>query len=250
MSDTDLYALLQLVAGRHGWAIRVTPEPTDTGLAQAALPPTTMAPPAGQQPQLNRAPAALGAPPGEEAFPPQAPTVPVEAFMQFEGSVTTETPNYWSSLQGPSPTARRLRPCSFWYLNEFYSVQPDTAEQQPRASMLFRSGTEPDPGIPFTADFKREYARIARAPLPKGAPPTRRHAFLFQPGDTEKYLAPEKLSPEVLALGEHVAQGNPLRRKQFLDEDRRWTHVSSLVRSSMRLAAYRRSANKPGRAGG
>ena len=61
--------------------------------------------PAGQQPQLNRAPAALGAPPGEEAFPPQAPTVPAEAFMQFEGSVTTETPNSdWSSLQGPSPT--------------------------------------------------------------------------------------------------------------------------------------------------
>ena len=65
---------------------------------------------------------------GEEAFPPQAPTVPAEAFMQFEGSVTTETPNSdWSSLQGPSPTdtdvwsvttgapstsARRPRPCS------------------------------------------------------------------------------------------------------------------------------------------
>ena len=58
------------------------------------------------------------------------------------------------------------------YLNEFYSVQPDTAEQQPRASMLFRSGTEPDPGIPLTAVFKREYVRIARAPLPKAAPPT------------------------------------------------------------------------------
>ena len=109
MSDTDLYAMLQLVPGRHGWAIGDTPEPTDTGLAQAALPPTTIAPPpvqpAGQQPQLNRAPAALGAPPGEEAFPPQAPAVPAEAFMQFEGSVTTETPNSdWSSLQGPSPT--------------------------------------------------------------------------------------------------------------------------------------------------
>ena len=72
---------------------------------------------------------------------------------------------------------------------------------------------------------------------PKGLRP-QRHAFLFQPGDTEKYVAPEKLSPEVLALGEHVAQGNPLRRKQFHDEDRRWTHVSSLARSSMRLAAY------------
>ena len=35
-----------------------------------------------------------------------------------------------------------------------------------------------------------------------------------------------------------MAQGNPLRRKQFHDEDRRWTHVSSLARSSMRLATY------------
>ena len=145
-------------------------------------------PPAGQQPQLNRAPAALGAPPGEEAFPPEAPAVPAEAFMQFEGSVTTETPNSdWSSMQGPSPTdtdvwsvttgvlslveqeaAPGLKHLSeeaeallLRYLNKFYSVLPDTAEQQPRASMLFRSGTEPDPGIPLTADFKREYARIA-----------------------------------------------------------------------------------------
>ena len=65
-----------------------------------------------------------------------------------------------------------------------------------------------------------------------------RRAFLFQPGDTAKYLAPEKLSPELLALGEHVAQGNPLRRKAFLDEDKCWMHMSSLTRSSMRLAAY------------
>ena len=111
--------------------------------------------------------------------------MPAEAFMQFEGSVTTETPNSdWSSLQGPSPTdtdvwsvttgapslveqeaAPGLKHLSeeaeallLRYLNEFYSVQPDTAEQQPRASMLFRLGTEPDLGIPLTADFKREYA--------------------------------------------------------------------------------------------
>ena len=34
------------------------------------------------------------------------------------------------------------------YLKDFYAVQPDAAEQQPRASLLFRSGAEPDPGIP------------------------------------------------------------------------------------------------------
>ena len=60
----------------------------------------------------------------------------------------------------------------------------------------------------------------------------------FAPGDMDKFLTPEKLFPEVLALGEHVAQGNPLRRKQFSEEDKRWTNIASLTRSSMRLAAY------------
>ena len=121
------------------------------------------------------------------------------------------------------------------YLNEFYLVQPVTAVQQPYASMLFRSGNEPDSGIPLTADFKREYARIARVPPPKGAPSTLRQVFLFQPGVTETYLAPEKLSSEVLTIGEHLAQVNPLRRKQFTDEDKRWTHMTALCRSSMRM---------------
>ena len=68
---------VQLVAGRHGWSLGEAPVPTDTRTVHTALPPATMAPlpvsPAGQQPRLNppyRAPAALGAPPGEEAFPP------------------------------------------------------------------------------------------------------------------------------------------------------------------------------------
>ena len=124
------------------------------------------------------------------------------------------------------------------YLKEFYAVQPDAAEQQPRVSMLFRSGAEPDPGIPLTADFKREYQRIAQGSHRKGAQPALRRSFLFQPGDMDKFLSPEKLSPEVLVLGDHVAHGNPLRRKQFSEEDKRWTAMSSLTRSSMRLAAY------------
>ena len=102
--------------------------------------------------------------------------------------------------------------------------------------MLFRSRT--GPGHPPHSGFLSGSMHESPGHLsPKGLCP-QRLAFLFQPGDTEKYLAPEKLSPEVLVLGEHVAQGNPLRRKQFHDEDRRWTHVFSLARSSMRLTAY------------
>ena len=230
----------------------------------------TTAPPAGQQPSLfppHRAPAALGAPPGEEFFPPQAHTVTAEVSTQSEGSIFTETSQSdWSTLQGPTTAdtdvwsvisgapslveqeatlglkhlSEEAEALLLRYLKEFYAVQPDAAEQQPRASLLFRSGAEPDPGIPLTAVFKREYERIARG-AHKGALPTLKRAFLFQTGDMDKYLTPEKLSPEVLALGEHVAQGNPLRRKQFSEEDKRWTNIASLTRSSMRLAAYARA---------
>ena len=211
--------------------------------------------PAGQQPPffpLHRAPATLGAPPGEESFPPQAPAVPADVLTQSEGSVITETSHSdWSSLQGPATTdpdvwsvtsgapslaeqdatpglrhlSEEAEALLLRYLKEFYTL-------------LFRSGAETEPGIPLTADFKREYERIAQGSLSKGTQPALRRAFLFQPGDTDKYLSPEKLSPEVLALGEHVAHGNPLRRRQFSEEDKRWTDMSYLTRSSMRLAAY------------
>ena len=118
--------------------------------------------PAGQHPPLlplHRAPATLGAPPGEELFPPQAPTVPADVFIQSEGSVITETSHSdWSTLQGPATTdpdvwsvtsgapslaeqeaTPGLRHLSeeaevllLCYLKEFYTVRPDAAEQQPR----------------------------------------------------------------------------------------------------------------------
>ena len=145
VSDSDLFAMMQLVAGRHGWSVGEPPAPTSQGLAQAALHPVTSAPPpvppagqaalypttvapppagqaalysmttapppvflAAKQPPLispHRAPAALGAPPGEEFFPPQAPAVPADVSTQSEGSIITETSHSdWSSLHGP-PTA-------------------------------------------------------------------------------------------------------------------------------------------------
>ena len=238
---------------------------------QAALYTMTTAPPpdypAGQQPPIfppHRAPAALGAPPGEEAFPPQAPPVPADEFTQSEGSVFTESSlSDWSTrirhrrpgrvvgdFRGPSimdqeatlglkHLSEEAEALLLRYLKEFYAVQPDAAEQQPHVSLLFRTGAEPDPGIPLTADFKREYERIAQGLERKGTQTNiLRRSFRFQPGVMDKFLSPEKLSPEVLALGDHGAHGNPLRRKQFSEEDRRWTAMSSLTRSSRRLAAY------------
>ena len=107
VSDSNLFAMMQLVTGRHGWSVGDPPAPASQGLAQAALHPATPAPPpvppagqaalypmttapppvfpAGQQPSLfppHRAPAALGAPPGEEFFPPQAHAVPADVPTQ------------------------------------------------------------------------------------------------------------------------------------------------------------------------
>ena len=238
VSDSDLFVMMQLVAGRHGWSVGDPPTPAPQGLTQTALDPATSAPPpaplagqaasypmtmapppagqaasyptamapppagqaalytmttaplpgypAGQQPPIfppHRAPAALRAPPGEEAFPPQAPPVPADEFTQSEGSVFTETSRSdWSTIQGSATAdpdvwsvtsgapsimdqeatlglkhlSEEAEALLLRYLKEFYAVQPDAAEQQPRVSLLFRTGAEPDPGIPLTADFKRE----------------------------------------------------------------------------------------------
>ena len=66
-------------------------------------------------------------------------------------------------------------------------------KQQPRASMLFRSGTEPDPGIPLTADFKREYAQIARAPLPKGGSAHTEACLPFSTRGHREILGPREI---------------------------------------------------------
>ena len=273
VSDTDLYSMMELIASRHGWALGEVTSPASAAetypgaSALTALVPLPV-PPAYQIPRRvspNRAPAALGAPPGEEFFPPQVPELPTGAHTQPVGSaLSVASESDWPSVSGAahtdtdtwsvtsgapsfveqeaSPGLRHLseeaEALLLRYMEEFYTVQPDTAEQQPQPSMLFRSGAEPDLGIPLTADFKQEYERLAREPPPRGPPPSLRRSFLFQPGDTAKFLTPEKLSPELLALGDHVSQGNPLQRRAFKEESRRWTDVASLARSSMRLAAY------------
>ena len=124
------------------------------------------------------------------------------------------------------------------YLGEFYSVPADPAAGQPQGSRLFRADVAPSPGIPLTADFKAVYDRIANEPTPTMRTSGLRRSFLFQPKDTEKYLSPEILSPEVLALGDHAGRGGLLRHRAYLKEDKRWSHMATFARSSMRLAAY------------
>ena len=290
ISDSDLYQLMASVAERHGWFAGMTapgaapraaplaapsappmapppshpvarPHPTlpqsrapaalgappgETGmlapgaapqaapLAASLMAPPPIPPVARPHPSLqqSRAPAALGAPPGEESFFPRAP-----ATMQGPSSGTDDVSSEWSSggrshedsdiwsvtsgapsvlEQEPAPGLRHIgeeaEALLLRYLGEFYSVPAETPESQAQPSMLFRSGTEQDAGIPLTPDFKREYERIAKEPPPRGSAQFFSRAFLFREEDTTRFLASEKLSPELVALGEHMGMGNPLRR--------------------------------------
>ena len=271
ISDTDLYQLMASVAQRHGWftgtnAPGAAPQAAPLAAPAAPVMAPPPAPPAARShraiPQ-SRAPAALGAPPGEESFPPHAP-VSMQGLHTETDDSTSVAGSEWSSSLGRSrgdsdilsvtsgapsaleqeapPGLRRLgdeaEALLLRYLGEFYSVTTETPESQAQPSMLFRSGAEPDTGIPLTPDFKREYERIAKEAPPRGTAPFLSRAFLFREEDTTRFLASEKLSPELLALGEHMGIANPLRRRQYTEEDKRWDTMARLCRSSMRLSAY------------
>ena len=84
----------------------------------------------------------------------------------------------------------------------------------PRLTRYSELGAEPDPGIPLTADFKREYERIAQGLERKGTQTNilRRSYTVFNPGIWTNTCPPRKLSPEVLALRRpRQPIGNPLR---------------------------------------
>ena len=92
--------------------------------------------------------------------------------------------------------------------------------------MLFRSGMEPDAGIPLTPDLVSEYERIAKEPPLRGPSSAIKKAFLFREADAEKFFTSERLSAELLALGEHMTSGNPLRKRVFLEEDEPWSGMA------------------------
>ena len=296
-SEAQIFTFMSALAGKYGWEFN-TPQ---TRTAAPGVRPSAAAPSPSPNPPPNRAPAALGAPPGEETFPvyPPAPPVlrpsgpgvlqppaqpasrpsvpgalrgdaaaplreptPLSAHADgFESPISvsdtdrsswpeSSAPDTWSTVSGaPSLASAEVLPglrhlgeeaeaLLLRYMGEFYAPPLEPAEPLASASRLFKSGTGPSPGIALTPDFKQEYERIAKEPAARSGDTGFKRAFLFQPGDMDKFLCPESLSPDLLALGDYVASPNPLRQQPFTKEDRRWTHMASLARVSMRLAAY------------
>ena len=234
--------MMKLMAAKHGWSVE--DQARQFGPDALASAPPTAPPPAPPSPaypgtgRISRAPAALGAPSGEESFtlpmgPPPPPDrerdsadpllsvspdsdwcpLPKSSATDADVWSVTSTAPALSEAEAP-PALRHLseeaEALLLRYLGELYSVPADPAASQPQGSRLFRADAAPFPGIPLTADFKAVYDRIANEPTPTLRASGFRLSFLFQTKDTEKYLSPEILSPEVLALGDHAGRGGLL----------------------------------------
>ena len=215
------------------------PQPTVGGVSQpqaygSQVGPRTLA--VGLEPAV---PAALGAPPGEEtwadpALPPMDREFDVESSLS--GSVL--------SVDEPDPGAPEIvigdkaQALLKKYLPQFYGETQDSDQQAvPSASLLFRSRPGATQGIPLTADFQQEYARLTQDAKLR-TPVALRRAFKFQQGDYDKFLSPELLSPEILRVADRRPGGNPLRAKAYTEQDKKWSRMADLSRTSMRLAAY------------
>ena len=78
-SEAQFFAMMRLMADKHGWSIEGQARPTGPDALPSASPTAPL--PASHTPAYtdpgmshsSRAPAALGAPPGEESFPPMGP---------------------------------------------------------------------------------------------------------------------------------------------------------------------------------
>ena len=92
------------------------------------------------------------------------------------------------------------------YLPELYDNVPGEAEElAPSRSLLFQRSKETSPGIPLTEDFKREFRSLSKEYPQRAFSRGMGAAFKVQRDDFKKFLSPEVLSPDLLALGKSLS---------------------------------------------
>ena len=102
--------MMRLMADKHGWSIEGQARPTGPDALPSASPTAPLpAPhtPAYTDPGMShssRAPAALGAPLGEESFPPMGPPPLPVREREYVDPLSALTESDWSSLPGSSAT--------------------------------------------------------------------------------------------------------------------------------------------------
>ena len=232
--DPDPVVLLRQAARMMGLSLG------DGPAGPADFPAEPVRPPAPDGAHRVCPPAAAGAPPWEETFPATG-SDPVYLDADTESSFSESV---LSAGYGPEPDGSLPRPGDAAqallrkYLPQVYgTVKTDDEQSEPAASLLFRGRASLPTGIPLTADFQQEYARLSRE-AKDHTPAALRRAYRFQTADYEKFLSPETLSPEFHRVADKKSRGNPFRTKNYRDQDKKWVRVADLSRTSMRLAAY------------
>ena len=123
VKDSDLLAMMQLVAGRHGWSIGEPPTPASQGLAQAALDPATSAPP--PVPPAGQAALYMAPPPASQtgqaasyhttmAPPPATPAGQAALYMAPPSAPQTGQAASYHTSMAPPPASRRVRQPYTW----------------------------------------------------------------------------------------------------------------------------------------
>ena len=194
--------MMRLMADKHGWSIEGQARPTGPDALPSASPTAPLpAPhtPAYTDPGMShssRAPAALGAPLGEESFPPMGPPPLPVREREYVDPLSALTESDWSSLPGSSAT------------------EADVWSVTSAAPPLKR---KPHPGIPLTADFKAEYDRIASEYAPMlDASGLRR--FSYSSPKIQRSISPRsfylrRLSPWAITPGEGACSVTGLTRR-------------------------------------
>ena len=183
--------MMRLMADKHGWSIEGQARPTGPD-ALPSTSPTAPLPalhtPAYTDPGMShssRAPVALGAPLGEESFPPMGPPPLPVREREYVDPLSALTESDWSSLPGSHVRLRLKR--------------------------------KPHPGIPLTADFKAEYDRIASESAPTlHASGLRR--FSYSSPKIQRSISPRRfylrrLSPWAITPGEGACSVTGLTRR-------------------------------------
>ena len=124
--------MMRLMADKHGWSIEGQARPTGPDALPSASPTAPLpAPhtPAYTDPGMShssRAPAALGAPLGEESFPPMGPPPLPVREREYVDPLSALTESDWSSLPGSSATEADV-----WSVTSAAPPPPSEAEAPP-----------------------------------------------------------------------------------------------------------------------
>ena len=189
------------------------------------------------RPRARTAPAALGAPPGEESFPWDDP--PPQAAEQ---GFSDEEPFSDSQADlAPQPTANPAREARLLLQRYLPHSYPSTeAMDEEEESLIFARVPTPAKGIPLSRDFKAAYemaaSQASEASSRVKRPPVFGKGFNFLTEDHDAFFASKTFSPQLDRVGARI--GTRFSGNQFAGIEKADIRYETHSRSALRLTAY------------